>query len=610
MTLGILPRVVEAQELRPPIGKYRIVGLIGTGGMGVVYRALDPDLGRHVALKVLKTGILDHPQHQERFRRECRAAGRLAHPGLVRVYDTGVVDGAPYLVMELVEGVPLSMKIHQRAIDPAQAVGIARDLCDAAQYLHENGVVHRDIKPSNIMLTPEGRARILDFGLAIVREEADAVTTTGEAIGTPRYMAPEQLEGRRERVDARADLYAIGAVLYEMLAGRPPIDGQNIFAVLAAIRQSAPPPPSSLNPAVPRRLDAICLRCLAKEPEGRYGSGTALKAALEQEAPETPAPLPPLPAISPTPVPQGPVRIHRHGRRRRASGIKPLLALLALAAVPVAAILAGWPGGQPVPGPPATPESPEARARVRYVAAKLAANPRERKEKLREALEWIEQQPTRSSGLLEVEAKVHRALGEFQKAFEAAQAAVAADATNEEASRERQWCATVAHGVMLKSLGGPLAPWWPNLWGDPGTQDPDRLRLWGLMLALENRAAAGVSPLTPKENSPEFDVGEAYRAAATGTDPVELLRDRVNLPSSERDLLEASLWAIRGDRARALRVLPEPGADWRIAAARATLLLQESKPNEAKLLELASKLEEQGQAQLGEAIRKWVAGNP
>ncbi len=267
------------------IGRYRIEAELGHGAMGAVYRANDPLMDRTVAIKTILAGVLSGPQateYRERFTREARAAGRLTHPGIVTVYDVGENDGVPYLVMEFVKGRTLAaaMEAGQRfSFERIYEMGY--QVADALGYAHRNGVVHRDIKPANILLAegapgePE-RAKIADLGVA--KLSASQITTTGQLLGTPAFMPPEQFTGAP--LDGRADLFSLGVILYWLATGDKPFSGDTITAVSYKIVHSDPALPRKINPAVPASLETIVMRCLEKDPARRYATGEALAADL------------------------------------------------------------------------------------------------------------------------------------------------------------------------------------------------------------------------------------------------------------------------------------------------------------------------------------------
>ncbi len=274
----------------PPrtLGKYQLLDLLGRGGMGEVVKAWQPDLNRFVAIKTLLAGEHATDGFLERFRREAQVAAGLAHPSLVQVYDFGTEGRLHYIVMEYVEGRSLREVLAKGKLEPAEALRIALSAARALQFAHERKIVHRDIKPANLMLDPQGRVRILDFGLAKSLAEGKGLTLSSTMLGTPCYMSPEQAFGAPEEVDARTDVYSLGAVLYEMLTGRPPFEGGTVLAVLRKIEDDEPAPPG-ISPAV----DAVVLKALAKDRERRFPSAGELAGALEaclQGAPAGSAP--------------------------------------------------------------------------------------------------------------------------------------------------------------------------------------------------------------------------------------------------------------------------------------------------------------------------------
>ena len=261
-------------------GRYEVIEEIGAGAMGAVFKARDPMMDREVAVKTIHASALIGPmaeQYRERFTREARAAGRLAHPGIVTVFDAGVEGDTPYLVMEFVPGRSLEAVLTGEHLPIEKVYEIGQQLAEALGYAHANGVVHRDIKPANIQLTgsPE-RAKIMDFGVAKLTQAQ--VTSTGTLLGTPAYMAPEQFTGMV--IDGRSDLFSLGVILYWMATGDKPFSGDTITAVSYKIVHTEPIAPRQLNPGVPAPLEAIILKCLAKDPAARHQSGDELAADL------------------------------------------------------------------------------------------------------------------------------------------------------------------------------------------------------------------------------------------------------------------------------------------------------------------------------------------
>ncbi len=283
---------------RPPVwlGRFRILRELGRGGFGIVLLADDPLLGRQVALKVPRAGALMSPDLRERFLREAKAAARLDHPNLAPVYETGVVGPICYIVSAYCPGPNLAVWLRQ-CIEPPlarTAAALTAAVAEGVQHAHSCGVLHRDVKPSNILLAPrrEGTAangddlnfvpRLTDFGLAKVLEEEADQTTTGVIMGSIPYMAPEQAEGRNTAIGPATDVYALGAILYELLTGQAPFQGPTLLATLEQIRSGQPKPPRCFRVGVPPELETICLKCLHKEPAHRYASAGDLAADLRR----------------------------------------------------------------------------------------------------------------------------------------------------------------------------------------------------------------------------------------------------------------------------------------------------------------------------------------
>jgi serine/threonine-protein kinase len=267
---------------RPPDGKprelpgYEVQAMLGRGGMGVVYKACHLRLKRILALKMLLTGAYAGPRERARFQREAQAVANLRHPGIVRVYDVGEHDGCPFFTMELLDGGSLAQFLAGTPQPAQQAATLLITLAEAVQVAHQAGIVHRDLKPANILLTAEGTPKVADFGLARPFAGASELTLSGVRIGTPSYMAPEQVAGKAGRIGPAADIYALGAILYEMLTGRPPFRGETAAETERQVVHDEPVPPSRLNTKVPRDLETICLKCLSKEPRRRFASAAAL----------------------------------------------------------------------------------------------------------------------------------------------------------------------------------------------------------------------------------------------------------------------------------------------------------------------------------------------
>ncbi|MBY0228325.1 MAG: serine/threonine protein kinase, partial [Gemmataceae bacterium] len=266
------PRSGGAGGDAPP--GYELLGELGRGGMGVVYKARDARLGRVVALKMILSGGHAGADDLARFRTEAQAVARLQHPGIVQVFEVGEHDGRPFMALEFCPGGSLDRKLAGTPMPPREAAALVRKVAEAVQAAHAAGVVHRDLKPANVLLTENGASKVTDFGLAKKLDDSGQ-TKTGSIMGTPSYMAPEQAEGRKD-VGPLADVYALGAILYECLVGRPPFRAATAFDTILQVVGEEPVPPRTLNPAVPRDLETITLKCLAKEPGRRYPSGQDL----------------------------------------------------------------------------------------------------------------------------------------------------------------------------------------------------------------------------------------------------------------------------------------------------------------------------------------------
>jgi serine/threonine-protein kinase len=333
------------------LGNYQIIREVGRGGMAVVYRAYQPSLNRHVAIKVLPPQFAFDQQFVERFQREATAAARLRHPNIVVIHDVGHQDGTYYIVMEYLEGRTLKQLIDQEgALSPERAAGIVAQVTAALDYAHQQGIVHRDVKPANIFVGAGDQVTLTDFGIAKAASDAEQLTRTGILMGTPEYMAPEQAEGRN--VDHRTDLYALGIVLYQMLVGRVPFRGTTPHATLHAVIYESPPPPHQIRPEIPPPIEAIILKAITKKASQRFQSGTELASALRAAVAGQPAmdPLPPQPP--PSKGDEGPV-VSRAQRRSPAVWIAlALAAVLGFLLLVFAVLLVGGDGGVgPLPPP-------------------------------------------------------------------------------------------------------------------------------------------------------------------------------------------------------------------------------------------------------------------
>ena len=272
---------LEGRDL-PQVPGYEIEEPVGRGGMGIVFRARHLRLNRLVALKMLVFGAAATSTERERFQREAEAVAGLKHPNIVQVYDVGDSDGRPYFTMELLDGGSLAQGLSGTPQPARQVAALVATLADAVQAAHQGGIVHRDLKPANILLTADGTPKVADFGLARHFEGEPALTLSGARIGTPSYMAPEQVIAKSGTIGPAADIYGLGALLYEMLTGRPPFRGETAAETERQAIQDEPVPPSRLNTKLPRDLETICLKCLSKEPHRRYASAAALADDLKR----------------------------------------------------------------------------------------------------------------------------------------------------------------------------------------------------------------------------------------------------------------------------------------------------------------------------------------
>jgi eukaryotic-like serine/threonine-protein kinase len=259
-------------------GRYRVLSRIGSGGMADVYLTEDELLSRQVAVKVLQQRFVEDQEFVERFRREASSAAGLSHPNVVAIFDRGTWNGTYYIAMEYLPGRSLKSLVRQQGpLDPEAAIDIAIQILYAASFAHSRGIVHRDIKPHNVILSDEGRVTVTDFGIA--RAGVSDMTHTGSIMGTAQYLSPEQAQGHQ--VSAASDIYAVGVLLYELLTGKVPFDGESAVAIALQHLSAEPAAPSSINPAVPAALDAVVLRALAKDPAQRYRDAHEFIAALE-----------------------------------------------------------------------------------------------------------------------------------------------------------------------------------------------------------------------------------------------------------------------------------------------------------------------------------------
>jgi tRNA A-37 threonylcarbamoyl transferase component Bud32 len=269
----------------PPLGSFgdfELLGVLGRGGMGAVYKARQRSLNRCVALKVVRSGELASSAEVRRFRIEAEVVAGLEHPNIVPVHDVGERDGLFYLSMRLVEGGTLAQRLEELTADPRTAARLMVDVALAVHFAHQRGVLHRDLKPGNILLDADGRPLVADFGLARRVEDDSSVTQSGAIVGTPSYMAPEQASGVKGSATTAADVWGLGAVLYALLTGRPPFRGDTVLETLEQVKGREPEPPGRLKRDVDCDLETVCLKCLEKDPQRRYASAEAFGADLDR----------------------------------------------------------------------------------------------------------------------------------------------------------------------------------------------------------------------------------------------------------------------------------------------------------------------------------------
>jgi len=310
----------ESSPIRE-FGEYVLIEPIAHGGMGTVFKARHRTLNRLVALKMIRGGALAAGEDLQRFRQEAEAVAHLDHSSIVPIYDVGEHDGFSYFSMKLADGGSVAQRIADYPADPRLAVKLVAAVARAVHHAHQRGILHRDLKPSNILLDEQGQPYVSDFGLAKRLEDESELTQSGTIVGTPSYMAPEQASGKRGGVTTAADVYGLGAVLYAMLTGRPPFQGDSALQTIEKVKEREPDPPSGINRRVDRDLETICLKCLEKEPERRYASALALAEDLERWLRGEPIAARPL---------SRPARLRRWAWRRRRRLAAGAIALLTL----------------------------------------------------------------------------------------------------------------------------------------------------------------------------------------------------------------------------------------------------------------------------------------
>lgn len=302
-------------------GDYELLEEIARGGMGVVFKARQVNLNRIVALKMILAGQFAGDEDVQRFYTEAEAAAQLDHPGIVPIFDIGDHEGQHYFSMGYIEGQSLAQRIAEEPLEPSEAAGLTRKICDAISYAHERNVIHRDLKPANILLDASGQPKVTDFGLAKKTEAESNLTGTGQILGTPAYMPPEQAAGKVDEVGTPADIYSLGAILYCLLTGQPPFQAASPMETLLQVMGKEPTAPRQMNAAVPVDLETICMKCLDKEPSRRYESAAALSADLERYLADEPIEARPSSSV---------YKLWRKAKRNRTTSLALAAAVLAV----------------------------------------------------------------------------------------------------------------------------------------------------------------------------------------------------------------------------------------------------------------------------------------
>jgi hypothetical protein len=346
--------------------RYVLEAPIASGGMATVWRARDDVLARSIAVKILHPHLAEDPDFLRRFRHEALAAARLAHPNIVAIYDSGSQPDEQhgerhYVVMEYCAAGTLAERLRSGPVDPDQAVGVGVTICDALVYAHSVGIIHRDVKPSNVLLAEDGTIKVADFGIAKAAFAAGDISIAGTVLGTVTYMAPEQIVGLEP--DARSDLYSLGVLIYELLAGRPPFIEDSQLATALAHQYNSPPPLRSLRVGIPRPIDGAVMRALAKDPSARWASAAEMRAALADGVGRD-EPTGVLPAPRPQPQ-EAPIEAGAPGRMSEYLKLAPVILFVAIAVVlafVLPGLLEGPDGTRGRARPSAADDEPPARA--------------------------------------------------------------------------------------------------------------------------------------------------------------------------------------------------------------------------------------------------------
>ena len=276
LSAGAAPDATESRkqkaESRNCFGDYELLEEIARGGMGVVYRARQKSLNRTVALKMMLSGQFAQPEFVQRFRAEAEAIAQLQHPNIVAIHEVGEHAGQPFFSMDFVGGRTLAEIVHEGPLPVKRAATYLKVIAEAVHYAHQHGILHRDLKPSNVLIDSSDQPRITDFGLAKRLTADSELTLTGQVLGSPNYLSPEQAAGRQAAVGPASDVYALGAMLYHLVSGRPPFQADALTTLLRQVMETEPVALRLLNASIPRDLETICLKCLEKEPSRRYAS--------------------------------------------------------------------------------------------------------------------------------------------------------------------------------------------------------------------------------------------------------------------------------------------------------------------------------------------------
>jgi predicted Ser/Thr protein kinase len=454
-TTGTDPAVHLPDTLPNTIGKYQVESRLGTGAMGVVYKCTQPDLERPVAVKVLVAARHADESYRRRFQREAWAAAQLDHANVVKVYDIGAEGELPFFVMEYIDGCSLDRLIGTPILNLETTLRLVYQVARGLQTAHEHKIIHRDIKPSNILITRSGQAKLADFGLAKSLHDDRSLSDSGDIIGTPRYMSPEQVLSAPKDLDARTDVYSLGAVMYEMLCGVPPVDGPNALAILRRLTDEEPIPLRERNPAFPEEVVAICERAMAKDVTARTPTAQRLaeeiQAFLLEKMLRGPIPLA-FPALAGL---DGPTTKLMAPKRPRPAWRKPL-ALAGVVALLVLAGLLGWYLRDPLPAQRRQILQRAQELREYPAAGMTEAAARERLQTLVSELDTFLARAPADAEVRLVRARLLRQAGECSSAISDASELLRHAPDHVAARRERLFAGYQLHVLYLGNLPEPL----------------------------------------------------------------------------------------------------------------------------------------------------------